>query len=83
MLRPGAVSHSEVTAVSAIAGSWVGIWSWAAMELRTGGGGGAVLGGEAGAGCAAGTISMGMTVAMGSVRVAGNPEGTSNSNQNI
>lgn len=42
-VRSGAVSCSEVTAVSAIAGSWVGIWSWAGEA-------GVVLEGETGAG---------------------------------
>ena len=68
-MRSGDVSYSEVTApsgVSAIAGSCVGIWSWAAMELKTGGDAGAVLKGDTGGGYGAGTMSMGMSVAMGS-----------------
>lgn len=72
-VRFGAPSCSEVTTasgVSAIAGSWVGTWSWDEFELRGGGNGGMGSGGEAGAGAEAGagggtsTVSMGVSVAI-------------------
>lgn len=62
-MRSGPALCSEVTSesgVSAIAGSWVGIWSWATLEHRGRG--------EAGAGLGAGTVSMGMSVAIGSFK---------------